>query len=150
MRNNVKKSISRAYSEHLIINKKNSIIVPQPGKYEVHTMPTPEDWASRVQEIINGFPSPHREDILEQWNKWIETNPEQPLYQSWADHASSIDDQEALYTERRVFLKKVTNELRDMEIPLTRWQRVAKTVAAIASVFLVIFLALSRAIRVTE
>ncbi len=113
-------------------------------------MSIPDDWESRVQEIINGFPSPHREDILEQWNKWVESNPENPLYQSWADHASIIDDQEALYTERRVFLKKVTNELREMEIPLTRWQKVAKTLAAVASVFLVIFLALSRVVRVTE
>ena len=109
-----------------------------------------EDWENRVHETINGFPSPHREKILEQWYAWIKTNPETPLYQSWADHSSVIDDQEALYTERRVFLKKVTNELREMEIPLTRWQKVAKALAAAASVFLVIFLALSRAMRVAE
>ncbi len=113
-------------------------------------MTLPDDWESRVQEIINGFPSPHREEILEQWYEWLKTNPETPLYQSWADHSSTIDDQEALYTERRVFLKKIRNELRDMEIPMTRWQKVAKTLAAVASVFLVIFLALSRAMRVTE
>ena len=109
-----------------------------------------DDWESRVQETINGFPSPHREEILEQWYEWLKTNPEAPLYQSWADYSSTIDDQEALYTERRVFLKKVRNELREMEIPLTRWQKVAKTLAAVASVFLVVFLALSRAMRVAE
>ena len=113
-------------------------------------MTLPDDWENQVQEIINGFPSPHREEILEQWYEWLKTTPEMPLYQSWADHSSTIDDQEALYTERRVFLKKIRNELRDMEIPMTRWQKVAKTLAAVASVFLVIFLALSRAMRVTE
>jgi hypothetical protein len=113
-------------------------------------MTIPDDWESRVHETINGFPSPHREEILEQWYKWLKGNPETPLYQSWADHSSIIDDQEALYTERRVYLRKIANELREMEVPLTRWQRVAKVLAAVASVFLVIFLALSRAMRVTE
>lgn len=113
-------------------------------------MTLPNDWESQVRELINGFPSPHREEILEQWYKWIKTNPEPPLYQSWTDYSSTFDDQEALYTERRVHLRKVTNELREMEIPMNRWQRVAKALAAVASIFLVIFLALSRAMRVAE
>ena len=113
-------------------------------------MTLPDDWEKQIQEIINGFPSPHREEILEQWFKWLKTEREVPMYQSWDEYSSTIDDQEALYTERRVFLKKIRNELREMEIPLTRWQRVAKTLAAVASVFLVVFLALSRAMRVTE
>lgn len=109
-----------------------------------------EDWESRVHEIISGFPQPYREEIQEIWYEWLKTNPEPPLYQSWADFSVKIDDQEALYTEKRVYLKKVTNELREMEIPLKLWQRVAKALAAVASVFLVVFLALSRAMRVTE
>ncbi len=113
-------------------------------------MTLPDDWESRVQNTIKGFPSPHREELLEQWFEWLKTSPETPLYQSWDEYSSIIDDQEALYTERRVFLKKIRNELREMEIPLTRWQKVAKTLAAVASVFLVVFLALSRAMRVTE
>jgi hypothetical protein len=108
------------------------------------------DWETRIQEMIQGFPDPHREEILETYIEWIETNPEQPLYQSWAEYSSKIDDQEALYTERRVYLKKVANELREMEIPPTRWQRIARVLASVASVFLVIFLAISRAMRVTE
>lgn len=113
-------------------------------------MTIPNEWEARVQEVIEGFPAPHREEILELYFEWIETNPEQPLYQKWVEYSSKIDDQESLYTERRVYLKKVTNELRGMEIPLKRWQKVAKALAAVASVFLVIFLALSRAMRVTE
>ena len=113
-------------------------------------MTLPQDWESRVRETINGLPSPHREEILEHWHGWLKTDPEPPLYQSWAEYSLKIDDQKALYTERRVHLRKIKNELREMEIPLTRWQRVAKALAAIASVFLVIFLALSRAMRVTE
>ncbi len=113
-------------------------------------MTTPEDWEIRVKEVIEEFPEPHKEEILKVYIEWIETNPEPPLYQEWTKYSSKIDDQEALYTERRVYLKRVTNELREMEIPLTRWQRVAKVIAAVASVFLVIFLALSRAMRVTE
>lgn len=108
------------------------------------------DWETQIRDTINGFPSPYREEILEHWNKWLETNPESPLCDSWSEHASIIDDQEALYTERRVYIRKVTNELRELEIPLTRWQKVAKILAAVASVFLVIFLAISRAVRVTE
>lgn len=113
-------------------------------------MTLPDDWENRIQETIRGFPSPHREEILEQWFRWLKTNPNAPLYDSWATYSSNFDDQEALYTERRVYLKKIVNELRDFEIPMTRWQKVAKTLAAVASVFLVIFLALSRAMRVTE
>jgi hypothetical protein len=109
-----------------------------------------DDWEARVQDVIEGFPAPHREEILEVYIEWIDTNPEEPLYQNWAEYSTRIDDQEALYTERRVYLKKVTNELREMEIPLKRWQKVARALAAIASVFLVIFLAISRAMRVTE
>ncbi|MFW9767705.1 MAG: hypothetical protein ACFFF9_04075 [Candidatus Thorarchaeota archaeon] len=108
------------------------------------------DWEIRVREVIEGFPSPHKEEILETYIEWIEANPEEPLYQSWGEYSSKIDDQEALYTERRVYLKKVTNELREIEIPLKRWQKVARVLAAVASVFLVIFLAISRAMRVTE
>ncbi|MFW9792919.1 MAG: hypothetical protein ACFFEE_01350 [Candidatus Thorarchaeota archaeon] len=113
-------------------------------------MTIPDEWETRVQEVIEGFPEPHRREILELYIGWLETNPELPLYQGWAEYSTKIDDQEALYTERRVYLKKVTNELRGLEIPPTRWQRVAKVLAAVASVFLVIFLALSRAMRVTE
>lgn len=113
-------------------------------------MTLPNDWETRVQEVIEGFPDPYREEILELYIEWIETSPEQPLYQSWTEYSSKIDDQEALYTERRIYLRKVANELRDTEIPLKRWQKVAKALAAVASVFLVIFLAISRAMRVTE
>jgi hypothetical protein len=108
------------------------------------------DWETRVQKVIERFPAPHREEILRIYIEWIETNPEEPLYQSWAEYSSKIDDQDALYTEKRVYLKKVTNELREIEIPMTRWQKVARALAAVASLFLVIFLAISRAMRVTE
>ena len=108
------------------------------------------DWETRVREVIEGFPAPHREEILQVYHEWLGTSPEEPLYQSWTEYSSKIDDQEALYTDRRVYLKKVTNELREMEIPPTRWQKVARVLAAVASVFLVIFLAISRAMRVTE
>ncbi|TET11229.1 MAG: hypothetical protein E3J86_03485 [Candidatus Thorarchaeota archaeon] len=113
-------------------------------------MTEPNEWKARIQEIIEGFPDPYKEEILELYIEWIETNPDQPLYQNWAEYSSKIDDQEALYTERRVYLKRVTNELRVMEIPLKRWQKVAKALAAVASIFLVVFLAISRAMRVTE
>ena len=109
-----------------------------------------DEWKSRIQEVIEGFPEPHRTEILELFIEWMETNPDQPLYQNWTEYSSKTDDQEALYTERRVFLKRVTNELRETEIPLKRWQKVAKALAAVASVFLVIFLSISRAMRVNE
>ncbi len=113
-------------------------------------MTIPDNWETRIQEVIEGFPSPHKDEILELYLEWIETNPEKPLYQNWTEYSSKIDDQEALYTDRRVYLRKVKNELRVMEIPLKRWQKVAKALAAVASIFLVVFLAISRAMRVTE
>ncbi|MFW9976029.1 MAG: hypothetical protein ACFFDQ_12235 [Candidatus Thorarchaeota archaeon] len=113
-------------------------------------MTNPEEWESRIQDIIRGFPSPYREEILEIWFEWLKANPESPYYQSWNEFSSKIDDQDALYTETRVYLRKVKNELRESEMPLNLWQKVAKALAAVASVFLVIFLALSRAMRVTE
>jgi len=109
-----------------------------------------DDWENKIQSTIEGFPEPHREDILHLWIEWVETNPESPLYESWAAFSSKVDDEEALYTERRVYLKRIKNDLKDIEIPLKGWQKVAKALAAVASVFLVLFLALSRVFRATE
>ncbi|TFG94071.1 hypothetical protein E4H12_15840 [Candidatus Thorarchaeota archaeon] len=108
------------------------------------------DWEDKIRDTIEGFPEPHREGILQVWIEWLETNPETPLYDSWTTFSSKVDDDEALYTQRRVYLKRVKNDLREMEIPLKGWQKVAKGLAAIASVFLVLFLALSRVFRATE
>ncbi|UCE11141.1 MAG: hypothetical protein JSW61_04170 [Candidatus Thorarchaeota archaeon] len=96
---------------------------------------------------IERFPSPYREDILNIWNDWLDTDPVPPYYLSWSEFSSQRDDSEALYTETRVYLKRVRNEIRNHELPMTLWQKVAKGLAAIASVFLVIFLALSRVAR---
>ena len=95
-----------------------------------------------LKEIIADYRKRHGWDI--------ETNPEPPLYKSWSEFSLKLDDTEALYTERRVLLKRVTNELRDLEVPLSNWQKVAKALAAVASLFLVLFLALSRAFRIAE
>ncbi|TFH06877.1 MAG: hypothetical protein E4H14_09770 [Candidatus Thorarchaeota archaeon] len=108
------------------------------------------DWDNKVRTTIEGFPEPHRQELLQLWNEWLETNPESPLYKSWATFSSGADDEEALYTERRVYFKRVRNDLRDIEVPLKGWQKVAKVLAAVASVFLVLFLALSRVFRATE
>ncbi|MFX0108073.1 MAG: hypothetical protein ACFE7R_07305 [Candidatus Hodarchaeota archaeon] len=110
----------------------------------------PENWETSVRDTIDRFPQPHRETILGTWYNWLHTEPEAPYYISWSEYASLIDDKEALYTETRVYIKRVSNELRDLEVPLTTWQKVAKGLAAIASVFLVIFLALSRVLRGAE
>jgi hypothetical protein len=103
-----------------------------------------------VREIIEDFPEPHRNEILELWDKWLETEPQIPLYISWSEYSVQGDDQNALFTERRVYLKRVKNELRDHEIPLRTWQKVAKGLAAVASLFLILFLAISRIFRVSD
>ena len=103
-----------------------------------------------VRETIEIFPEPHRSEILELWDEWLDTNPQSPLYMSWSEFSTKGDDQNALFTERRVYLKKVKNELRDHEVPLKTWQKVAKGLAAIASLFLVVFLAISRVFRVAD
>lgn len=113
-------------------------------------MMLPDDWDSQVRSSIERFPQPHKDKILGAWYEWLQTNPEPPFYESWSEYSTRYDDQEALYTETRVYLKRVTNELRDLEIPMTTWQKVAKALAAVASVFLVIFLALSRVMRAAE
>jgi hypothetical protein len=108
------------------------------------------DWQDKIRDTIEGFPEPHREEILQLWIEWLETSPESPLYESWVVFSTKADDEEALYTERRVYIKRVKNDLRDIEIPLKGWQKVAKALAAVASVFLVLFLALSRVFRAAE
>ncbi|MHA2020421.1 MAG: hypothetical protein ACW96N_01820 [Candidatus Thorarchaeota archaeon] len=113
-------------------------------------MMLPNDWESSVRESIERFPQPHKDKILAAWYEWLQTNPESPYYESWSEYSTRFDDQDALYTETRVYLKRVTNELRDFEVPLTNWQKIAKALAAVASVFLVIFLALSRVMRGAE
>ncbi|TFG34272.1 hypothetical protein EU527_04440 [Candidatus Thorarchaeota archaeon] len=106
-----------------------------------------DNWEKKIQTTIEGFPEPYRGEILQLFGEWLSTKPQPPLYSNWTEYSSKIDDQEALYTERRVYLKRVKNDLRDMEIPPKRWQKVAKSLAAVASVFLVIFLAISRVFR---
>ena len=103
-----------------------------------------------VRETIDGFPEPHRSEILELWEEWLETDPQCPLYMSWSEFSSKSDDQNELFTEKRVYLKRVKNELRDQEIPLKLWQKVAKGLATVASLFLIMVLAISRVFRVAD
>lgn len=111
---------------------------------------TSDEWENSIRNTITSFPKPHRDTILEIWSEWLQTNPEPPLYESWSEFASLRDDPDSLFTETRIYIKRVTNELKDLEIPKTIWQKIAKALAAVASVFLVIFLAISRAFRSTE
>ncbi len=109
-----------------------------------------DNWENKIQATIESFPEPYRAEILQLFFEWVETNPEPPLYSNWAEFSVKIDDQTALYTEKRVYLKRVKNDLRDLEHPPKRWQKAAKVLAAVASVFLVIFLAISRVFRGAE
>ncbi len=110
----------------------------------------PYEWEEKIAKVIRSFPEPQRNSILNIWNEWLKGNPEEPFHEDWAEFASSRDDQDALYTETRVYLKRVSNEVRELEIPLNTWQKVAKALAAVASIFLVIFLALSRVARASD
>lgn len=109
-----------------------------------------DDMMDSIRAVIEAFPEPHRTDILGIWDDYVDANPQSPYYLSWSQFSASSDDPNALYTERRVYLKRVKNELRDYEIPLKLWQKVAKGIAAVASVILIVFLAISRVFRVTE
>jgi hypothetical protein len=109
-----------------------------------------ENIVDSVRDTIDVFPEPHRSEILELWEDWLDTNPQCPLYLSWSEFSTKSDDPNELFTERRVYLKRVKNELRDREIPLNLWQKVAKGLAAIASLFLIAFLAISRVFRVAD
>ena len=109
-----------------------------------------ENWENKILATIEDFPDPYRGEIRQVFAEWIETNPQPPLYSNWAEFSSRFDDQEALYTERRVYLKRVKNDIRDLENPPKGWQKVAKVLAAVASIFLVVFLAISRVFRGAE
>ncbi len=113
-------------------------------------MTVEDTWEEQIESTIRSFPSTHRDDILKLWFSWLDTNPESPLHESWTEYSRNSDDTEALFTERRVYLKRVANELRETENPPSRLQRIAKGLAAVASLFLIVFLALSRAFRVAE
>lgn len=113
-------------------------------------MTVEDSWEERIETTIRSFPPTHQDDILKLWFAWLDTNPQSPLHESWTDYTADSDDREALFTERRVYLKRVANELRETENPPSRLQRVAKALASVASLFLIVFLALSRAFRVAE
>ncbi|NWF95595.1 MAG: hypothetical protein HXY34_05600 [Candidatus Thorarchaeota archaeon] len=100
--------------------------------------------------IINEFPQPYRDATMRLWELWKNTDPTPPYYLSWSEFASNHDDAGALYTEQRVYNRRITNELRSLEVPRTLRQRVAHALAAVAGIFLVVFLALSRALRAAE
>ncbi len=110
----------------------------------------PIEWKEKIRKTIERFSAPHNTTILGYWDEWLATNPVAPFYESWSEFTSLRDDQEALYTEARIYLKRVTNDLREFEVPLRTWQKVAKALAAVASIFLVIFLALSRVARASD
>ncbi len=110
----------------------------------------PEEIDSRIRTTIEEFPNPYRHEILATWDSWIATDPDTPYYLSWSEFASQDDDESSLFNEERIYIKKVSNELRDLAVPKTFWQKVAKALAAVASMFLVIFLALSRVSRAAE
>ncbi|MFW9909293.1 MAG: hypothetical protein ACFFEF_12020 [Candidatus Thorarchaeota archaeon] len=110
----------------------------------------PSEWEDKIRIIIEKFPHPHNSNLISYWDEWISSNPQSPFYQNWSEFASEKDDPELLYTEARVYTKRITNELRELEIPLSTWQKVAKALAAVASIFLVIFLALSRVARASD
>ncbi len=109
-----------------------------------------QEWETKIREIIQKFPDPHQNKVLQIWEEWLDSNPREPFHESWRHFASLRDEPEALFTDTRIYLKRITNELREREIPLSLWQKVAKGLAAVASVFLVIFLAFSRALRVSD
>jgi hypothetical protein len=110
----------------------------------------PYEWEQKIAGVIRGFPEPQGSSILNVWHEWLASNPEKPFHEGWSEFASSRDDPDALYTETRVYFKRVSNELRELEIPLGTWQKVAKALAAVASIFLVIFLAISRVARASD
>lgn len=136
------------HSEELI-RESHSYFVVTPGSNGVQIM-LPIEWEEEIEKVIASFPPPHSTSIGKIWDDWLAQNPEPPYHTAWSDFASTKDDQESLYTETRIYLKKVTNELREFEIPLTTWQKVAKAFAAVASIFLVIFLAISRVARASD
>jgi hypothetical protein len=121
-----------------------------PGKMGRTEIMAIDDMMDSVREAIEEFPEPHRTDILKLWEDYLDTNPQRPYYIGWTEFSARHDDPNALYTERRVYLKRVKNELRNQEIPPKLWQKVAKAFAAVASVFLIIFLAISRVFRVSD
>ena len=123
---------------------------PLPGIMGCTNIMTTEDITDSVREKIEEFPEPHRSDMLQLWEEWLKTNPQHLLYISWSAFSAKNDNQNDLFTERRVFLKRIKNELRNHEVPLTLWQKVAKGLAAAASLFLIVFLAISRVFRVTD
>jgi hypothetical protein len=115
----------------------------------VHNM-IPVEWEDKITSTIQQFPSPYNKSILGVWEEWLKTDPESPFYENWTDFSSARDDEEALFTETRVYFKRVANELREREVPPTSLQKIAKALAAVASIFLVIFLAISRVARASD
>lgn len=103
-----------------------------------------EKWEREIREKINLFPKGERDKILHIWNQWLDSNPVAPYYESWIEFASHYDDSTALYTDTRVYIKRVRNELKNFEIPKSNRQRVAEILAAIAGVFVLIFVTISR------
>lgn len=110
----------------------------------------PDELEMKVRKVIDRYPPSIREQVLYIWEDWLKSTPRAPFYLNWDEFSSRYDDQEALYTDLRVYLKKVTNELKEYEVPPTMRQRISKALAAIVSVILVILLALSRVARASE
>ena len=109
-----------------------------------------ENWEKTIEHKIDGFPEKERNAIFAIWNDWLDSSPTTPFYQSWEEFAAERDDPMELYSETRVYVKRVRNDLRDMEIPQSNRQKIARALAAVASIFVVFFVAVSRLLSRSE
>jgi hypothetical protein len=109
-----------------------------------------EEWERIIVRTIQGFPEPESDTILDLWYDWLASFPDEPYYKSWEEFTSLRDDPATLYSETRIYIKRVRNEIRDLEVPKSNRQRIVKALAAVASVFVVIFMAISRLFRASE
>ncbi|TXT55853.1 MAG: hypothetical protein BAJATHORv1_30236 [Candidatus Thorarchaeota archaeon] len=105
------------------------------------------DEFSQVLSKIEKIPSPHKENVLDIWERWLESKPQQPYFEDWFIFAQQYDNQQELFTETRVYIRMVRNALKDLETPKTIYRKVRKAIVSIASFFFVIFLAISRFAR---
>ncbi len=109
-----------------------------------------QEWISRIEGIIEGFPEPHRDIVRGLWNKWLKQNPAPIYFENWDNFIKKNYTPEPLYDEVMIFIKRISNELKELEFPPKGWQKVTKVLASATGALVVGVMILSRILRATE
>ncbi|MEM2141692.1 MAG: hypothetical protein QXS20_11035 [Candidatus Thorarchaeota archaeon] len=110
----------------------------------------PQEMERKVNRILSALPTEDRTYVSRLWSEWRASEPVVPLYMSWLNFALARGNDESLFDRRTISIRRIANEIRDMEVPKSTRQRIVAALSALATAFFLVIMALSRLVRASE